>query len=102
MFEDGVEHETRAFHEPLDVLVARAVDVRNEEKLLVSLDHETGEMHGIEVVLHFREIGHQRGQLFAKRLGVGGTIDREVDHEMTLHHHVLLEMSVDPCRISPP
>ena len=70
-----------------------AVDVRNEEKLLVSLDHETREVHGTEVVLHLGEIGHQRGQLVGERLGVGGIVDREVDHEMTLAHRVLLEVS---------
>ena len=61
MFEDGVEERAGALHEPLDVLVALAVDVRNEQKLLVSLDHETREVHRTEVVLHLREIGHQRG-----------------------------------------
>ena len=64
MLEDGVKHRAGTLHEPLDVLVDLAVDVRKEEKLLVSLDHETGEMHGTEVVLRLREIGHQRGQLF--------------------------------------
>ena len=64
--------------------VALAVDVRKEEKLLVSLEHETGEVHGTEVVLRLREIGHQRRQLFGERLGVGGSLDREVDDEMTL------------------
>ena len=52
MFEDGVEHRAGALHEPLDVLCALAVDVREEEKLLVALDHETREVHGTEVVLH--------------------------------------------------
>ncbi len=60
VFEDGVEHRAGTLHEPLDMLVDLAVDVRKEEKLLVSLDHETGEVHGTEIVLHFREIGHQR------------------------------------------
>ena len=64
MFEDGVKHRAGTLHEPLNMLVDLAVDVRKEEKLLVSLDHEPGEMHGAEVVLRFREIGHQRGQLF--------------------------------------
>ena len=64
VLEDGVEHRAGTLHEPLDMLVDLAVDVRKEEKLLLSLDHETGEMHGTEVVLRFREIGHQRGQLF--------------------------------------
>ena len=62
-----------------------AVNVRKEEQLLVSLDHETGEMHGTEVILHFREIGHQRGQLFGERLGVGGPPNREVNGEMILN-----------------
>ena len=84
--------DTRAFHEPLDVLVARAVDVRDEEKLLLSLDHEAREMDGTEVVLHSREIGHQRGQLLAQRLGAGGSLQREVDHEMTLGHRLLLKL----------
>ena len=65
MFEDGVEHRAGALHEPLDVLCALAVDVREEEKLLVALDHETREVHGTEVVLQFRKIGHQRRQLIA-------------------------------------
>ena len=60
VLEDGVKHRAGTLHEPLNMLVALAVDVRKEEKLLVSLDHETGEMHGTEVVLHLREIGHQR------------------------------------------
>ena len=50
-----------------------AVNVRKEQKLLVALDQEPGEMHGAEIVLRFREIGHQRGQLLGQRLGVGGT-----------------------------
>ena len=54
--------------------VALAVDVRQEEKLLVSLDHETGEMDGTEIVLRLGEIGHQRRQLFGERLGVGGSL----------------------------
>ena len=61
--EDGVKHRAGAFHESLNMFVGLAVDVRKEEKLVVSLDHETGEMHGTEVVLRFREIRHQRGQL---------------------------------------
>ena len=64
VFEDGVKHRAGTLHEPLNMLVALAVDVRKEEKLLISLEHETGEMHGTEVVLRLREIGHQRGQLF--------------------------------------
>ena len=64
MIEDGVKHRASTLHESLNMLVDLAVNVRKEEKLLVSLDHETGEMHGTEVVLRFREIGHQRGQLF--------------------------------------
>ena len=58
--------------------------LRQEEKLLVSLDHETREMHRTDVVLRSREIGHQRGQLLGERLGVGGTLDREVNDEMIL------------------
>ncbi len=54
MIEDGVEHRASTLHESLNMLVDLAVDVRKEEKLLVSLDHETGEMHGTEVVLRFR------------------------------------------------
>ena len=79
MFEDGVEQRTGTLHQPLDVLVARAIDVREEQKLLVSLDHETGEVHGTEIVLHLREVGHQRRQLLGERLGVGGSPYREVD-----------------------
>ena len=62
MREDGVEHRTGALHQPFNVLVDLAVDVRQEEQLLVSLDHEPGVMHGTEAILRFREIGHQRGQ----------------------------------------
>jgi hypothetical protein len=61
--EDGIKHRASTLHEPLNMLVDLAVDVRKEEKLLVSLDHETGEMHGTKVILRCREIGHQRGQL---------------------------------------
>ena len=69
---------------------ALAVDVREEEKLLISLDHETGEVHRTELVLHLGEIGHQRGKLFGERLCVGGMLDREVKNEMTLAHSVRL------------
>ena len=86
MFEDCVEHRASALHEPLDMLCAVAVDIGEEEKLLVSLDHEAGEVHGTEVVLHLREVGHQRGQRLSERLGVGRRVDREVDHEMALAH----------------
>ena len=68
MCEDRIKHGAGTLHEPVDMLVGLAVNVRQEEKLLVSLDHETGEMHGTEIVLHSREIGHQRGQLFGERL----------------------------------
>ena len=64
MLEDGVEHRAGTLHKPFNMLLDLAVDVRKEEKLLVSLEHETGEMHGTEAVLRFREIGHQRGQHF--------------------------------------
>ena len=64
MLEDGVKHRAGTLHEPLNMLVALTINVRQEEKLLVSLDHETGKVHGTEVVLRFREIGHERGQLF--------------------------------------
>ena len=64
VLEDGVEHRAGALHEPLDMLIALAVDVREEEKPFVSLDHEAGEMHGTEFVLRSCEIGHQRGQFF--------------------------------------
>ena len=63
MFEYFVEHRAGTLDEPLNVLVDLAVNVRNEEKLLVSLDHETGKVHRTEVVLRLREVGHQRGQL---------------------------------------
>ena len=63
MLEDGVKHRAGTLHEPLNMLVDLAVDVRQEQKLLVPLDHETGEMHRAEIVLRFREIGHQRRQL---------------------------------------
>ena len=93
VLEDGVKHRAGTLHEPLNMLFALAVDVREEEKLLISLEHETGEVHGTEVVLRFRKIGHQRGQLFGERLGVGRTLDREVKDEMTLTHSVLLGLS---------
>ena len=79
MCEYAVKHRAGTLHKPLNVLVDLAVNVRKEEKLLVSLNHETGEMHGTEVVLRFRESGHQRGQFFGERLGVGSTLNREVD-----------------------
>ena len=90
MLEDGVKHRTGTLHESLDVLVDLVVNVRKEQKFLVSLDHEPGEMHRAEIVLRFREIRHQRGQLVGERLGDGGTLDREVNDEMTLAHSVLL------------
>ena len=40
VFEDGVEHRAGTLHEPLDVRYDLAIDVRKEEELLVSLDHE--------------------------------------------------------------
>ena len=61
--EDGVKHRPGTLYEPFNVLVGLAVDVRKEEKLLVSLHHEPGEVHSTEIVLRCREIGHQRGQL---------------------------------------
>ena len=64
VFEYGVKNRAGALHESLNVLVGLAVDVRKEEKLLVSHNHEPGEMHGTEIVLRSCEIGHQRGQLF--------------------------------------
>ena len=53
VFEDGVEHRTGTLDEPFDVLVDLAVNVRKEEKFLVSLDHETGEMHLAEASCAF-------------------------------------------------
>ena len=61
MFEDGVKHRTGVLHQPFNVLVDLAVDVRKEEKLLVALDHEPGVMHGTELVLRFCEIGINGG-----------------------------------------
>ena len=92
MFEDGVKHRARTLHEPFNMRVDFAVNVRKEEQLLVSLDHETGEMHGTEVILHFREIGHQRGQLFGERLDASGYYphNREVNGEMILNISLLL------------
>ncbi len=86
MFEDGVKHRAGVLHETVDMCVDLAVDVRQEQKLLVSLDHEPGEVHGTELVLRFREIGHQRGQLFGECLGAGGPLNREVNDEMTVTH----------------
>ena len=60
--------------ELLDMRLDLAVDIRQEEELLVALDHESGEMHGTEVVLRFREIGHQRGQLFGSALALAGAL----------------------------
>ena len=64
MFEDRVKHRTGTLHQPFNVLVDLAVNVREEEQLLVSLDHETGVVHGTEAILRCRKIGHQRGQHF--------------------------------------
>ena len=36
MLEDGVKHRAGTLHEPLDVLVVLAVDVRNEEEFFSS------------------------------------------------------------------
>ena len=74
VLEDGVKHRAGTLHEPLNMLVDLAVDVREEEKLLVSLDHEAGEVHGAEVVLHGREIRHQRGQLSVSALALAGPL----------------------------
>ncbi len=95
MLEDGVEHRASTFHEPLDVRRDLAVDVREEQELFLALDHEAGEVDGTEVVLHSREVGHQWGQLLSQRLCVGRSFDREVDHEMTLAHRVLLGLRAE-------
>ncbi len=102
MFEDGVKHRAGVLHETVDMLVDLAVDVRKEEKLLVSLDHEPGEVHGTELVLGPSEIGHQRGQLFGERLGIRGSLDREVNREVALAHIVfhLVFCSALPARRS--
>ena len=102
VFEDGVKHRAGVLHEPFDMRVDLAVDVRKEEKLLVSLDHEPGEVHGTELVLRPCEIGHQRGQLFGERLGIRGSLDREVNREMALAHIVfpLVFCSALPTRSS--
>ena len=86
VFEDGVKHRAGMLHEPLNMRVDLTVDVRQEEQLLVSLDHETGEVHGPELVLRPCEIGHQRRQLFGERLGIRGSLDREINREMVLAH----------------
>ena len=96
MLEDGVQHRTGALDEPFDMRVDGAVDVRQEEKLLVSLDHEPREMHGTELVLRCCEIGHQRGQLLGECPGTGGRLDREVDGEMALAHIVFPRSLVLP------
>ena len=62
MLEDGVEERACTLDEPFDVCVAFSVDVRKEEQLLVSLDHETGKVHGPEFVLSLRKLRHQRWQ----------------------------------------
>ena len=90
MLEDGVKQRAGTLHEPLDVLVVLAVDVRQEEEfLLISHDHEPREMYGTEVVLRPCEIGHERGQLFGERLGIGGSFDREINDKVTLAHGIL-------------
>ena len=105
VLEDGVEHRARNRHEPLDMVVDFAVNVRDEQELLVALDHETGEMHRTQVVLGFGQVGHQRGQLFGQRLGVGWARNGEVDDQMALAHSVLLSIRALPSgrrqRISP-
>ena len=93
MLEDRVKHRAGTLDEPLNMLCALTVNIRKEEQLLVSLDHETGEMDRTELILHFREIGHQRRQRVGERLGVGGTSDREINHEVILSHRTLLEIS---------
>ena len=74
MLENGVKHWAGTLHEPLNMLVDLAVNVRKEEKLLVSLDHEAGEMHGTEVVLSLREIGHQGGSSSGSALALAGPL----------------------------
>ena len=74
MLEDRVKHRARTLHEPLNMLVDLAVDVRKEEKLLVSLDHEPGEMHGTEVVLRFCETGINGGSSSGSALAIAGPL----------------------------
>ena len=88
--EKGIKYRAGTLHQPLNMLVDLAVNVGNQEKLLVSLDHEPGEMHGTELILRPGKIWHQRGQLVRQRLGVGWTLNREVKDHVTLAHTVLL------------
>ena len=79
MLEDAVEHCVRPFDELFDVRRDVAVDVGQEQELLLAFDHEAGEVHGAEVVLHLGEVGHQGRQLFGESLGVRRCLDRQVD-----------------------
>ena len=62
VFEDGVKHRTGTLHQPSHMcLVDLAVNVREEEQLLVSPDHETRVMDGTEPILRFARSGINRG-----------------------------------------
>ena len=74
MFEDGVKHRAGTLHQPFKVLVDLAVDVREEEQLLVSLDHEPRVVDGTEAILRCCEIGHQRRQRFGSALALAGPL----------------------------
>ena len=61
VLKDRLEQRASAVHQPLDVLRALPVDIGEEEQLLVTLDHETREVHVTKVVLHPRKVGISGG-----------------------------------------
>ena len=79
---------TGRLDEPLDMRFALAVDVRKEEKLPISLEHEAREMHGSEVVLTVASSGINAAASVSAL--ASGTLDREVKDEMTLTRGVSL------------
>ena len=74
VFEDGIKHRAGILHEPCQMRLDLTVEVRQEQKRLVSPDHEAGEVHGTELVLRLCEIGHQRGQLLVSALAFAGPL----------------------------
>ena len=94
MLEDGVKHRVGTLHEPLNMLVDLAVYVGQEEKLLVSLDHENEEMHGTEFVLRScRDRASTGTVLPGSALAFEGPLDWEINKEMALAHSFLLRRS---------
>ena len=101
MFEDGVKHRTGTLHQPFNVLVDLAVDVRQEEQLLVSLDHETGVMHGTERSCAFAKSGINGGSSSVSALALAGPlIGKSITRWLWLMVFLLVFRSALPARRS--